>query len=114
MKLSKAIRAGAKLRPQGFNAFFVNFDNKGLCSCALGAAIEAVTFCEDHTDDSCLEVIDKNWPKIIPNERTLCPAFEWCLKGKGKPNKIQMISHLNDDHNWTREKIADWAEAQGL
>lgn len=105
VKLSEAIREGAKLRPQAFGAFFKNGG-----SCAEGAAAEAV---------GCAYNENARWePATHLNQHNLyrgvyaalvkapCPVAG-CVR---RPN----TAHLNDDHRWTREAIADWLEELGL
>ena len=89
MKLSKAIREGAKLRPQGFWRFFP--ENGVVKSCSLGAAFEA-TF--GHRDYS-------SWRDLLP----YYPELEGKL--------VDRIVHMNDVQLMTREQIADWVEEQG-
>lgn len=53
---------------------------------------------------------DLQW--LLPELRThvFCPAF---VRSDCEPlgeSIIDMIMHLNDDHRWTREQIADWLE----
>ena len=85
MKLSKAIRIGARIRPQGFGAYF----HVGR-SCALGAAFEGM----------------KGRPansigRLIWDELGISPRLH------------DRIVDLNDAQHWTREQIADWLEAEG-
>ena len=93
MKLSEAIRAGAKLRPQAFGWYF-----KDGGSCAIGAAYEARTgmvgFVDGASDVLCAV------PEILD-----APLF-WA------------ITEMNDLQRMTREQIADrveqWERKQGL
>ena len=98
LELAAAIAAGALRRPH--QAFGEYFDDHG-GSCALGAAYEgAYALPEDahmirprlHRIFDCLE-----------NVRRACPVG---CKKRLPLNAI--ILHLNDDHHWTREQIADW------
>lgn len=104
MKLSEAIRAGAKKRPQTFKAVFKNVPGLGVCSCALGAAYEAL---QGHTTpDSYWAGIEQVSNKKVLKQKVLCPVSNCVeLETTGK-----LIEHLNDDHWWTREAIADWLE----
>jgi hypothetical protein len=97
MRLSSAIRIGSRLRPQAFGHLI---SERG--SDAFGAAAEA---------SGCrLEDIELTWfdfyrkfPIIFKNCST-CPVCSInATVGK-------LIAHLNDDHRWTRECIADWVE----
>lgn len=42
MKLSEAIRIGSSIRPESHQERFIEVENRGLCSDAWGAAVEAV------------------------------------------------------------------------
>ena len=88
MKLSEAIRAGAKLRPQGFG--HTHRDGK---SCAVGAAYEAMT---GKTD----------WPR----DKTI---YEYVADASGVPLHVvrYKIAEMNDSRK-TREEIADWVERE--
>jgi hypothetical protein len=106
MKLSEAIREGAKLRPQAFHAFFI--DGR---SCALAAAIEVAagrSLDEEGEDITTLEVnrvIDEHFPLLWSEKNSHCPA---CERDPGILRST--VEHLNDTHRWTREQIADWVE----
>lgn len=113
MKLSEAIKEGAKLHPQTKCAFF---DGHG--TCALGAAYEAVKGkeglkqLEDMTNDqAALEVFDLFGMDDIP---VITPIDYY---GNGLPvtrDLSRIIMRLNDREEWTREQIADWLDTLGL
>jgi hypothetical protein len=115
MKLSEAIREGAKARPQAKGAFFKRAGrNKTLCSCALGAAYEGAT---GRALVGKSKVVMKELVGFFPqledtvpegflNGGTSLSAAEWKL--------AQLISVTNDRRGATREEIADGLEAQGL
>lgn len=84
LKLSTAIRIGAKIRHQCRGNYYVSGG-----SCALGAAKEAI----GAKDDSALQEA----MGISHKERTV-------LFG-------QIID--KNDGGWTRERIADWLESRG-
>lgn len=102
MKLSKAIREGAKLRPQGINFMF----NQGR-SCALGAALEGIGLPYYEFKYSAKDAVDR-FPVLAPFNSMPCPAVR-C--NETKPALYRIIAHLNDDHQWAREAIADWVES---
>ena len=86
MKLSAAIRIGAKLRPQ-CRAFYAEDG----ATCALGAAFEAITHRLPKMDDPELDsVLDPLAPTAVLRE----------------------VVTRNDDGQ-TREEIADWLESIG-
>lgn len=98
MKLSEAIRLGAAMKPQAFDAYF---DNGG--TCALGAAGDALG--DVHLDDN----IPNTWPKewSATEERIAKAGCPECGETKGVS---RIVPHLNDYHRWTRERIADFVE----
>lgn len=88
MKLSAAIRLGAKLRPQGFGGGFAR-DGTGT-SCALQAGAEAVT-------------------------GRLIPGVMGCSEALGIDDSMAFkIYIMNDVKYMSREQIADELERQGL
>lgn len=120
MKLSQAMREGAAKRPQCRDVFF-NKIRGVLCSCALGAAFEggglingaALTrrAVELHmgliAQFEGFETYDVNNSGMLPFP---CPSFS-CNE---RPAQLPEIAvHLNDEHNWSREQIADWLESIG-
>lgn len=91
LKLSDAIRIGARIRPQCRLDPFR--DGK---SCAIGAAYEGATGEYNEEMDMC-DIRDELrirgiWPLTLPTSA---------------------IWPLNDCERWSREQIADWLEAQG-
>jgi hypothetical protein len=110
MKFSEAIRLGATLRPQTRGEYFTP---GGRRSCALGAAIDAIGLelvpCDGLARDRDTgKLADFKWKYVWPQEwvavimhMTFCPA---CDVFVGEVRGI--ISHLNDKHRWTRERIA--------
>src|SRR3954466_1155323 len=102
-ELAEYIRAGSARGPQCFGSYF---DEKG-GSCALGAVYDAIyhlprqhgKLIPDHLERlfRCLDEVTKR-----------CP-HEGCKK---RLPLAPMLVHLNDDHVWTREQIADWLTAE--
>jgi hypothetical protein len=99
-ELAEFIRAGSSRGPQCFGSYF---DEKG-GSCALGAVYEGVyhlprehgKLVPDHLERlfRCLDEMTKR-----------CPDQHECKK---RLPLASMIVHLNDDHRWSREQIAEW------
>ena len=99
-ELAEFIRAGSSRGPQCFGSYF---DEKG-GSCALGAVYEGVyhlprehgKLVPDHLERlfRCLDEMTKR-----------CPDHHECKK---RLPLASMIVHLNDDHRWSREQIAEW------
>lgn len=88
MRLSEAIRLGAMLHPQCFERSYVANGRDVVASCALHAAVEAGYAMRG-----------------IVATGAQCPACGITYN----PNGLYcMVVHLNDEHRWTREAIADW------
>lgn len=111
MKLSEAIREGAKKRPQTFDSFFSwdydtdEGDRVCIGSCALGAAYEA-----------CVGSVSNYFP-----EQGVFDAISACVGidldqpiGPANMALWREITGRNDEDRHTREEIADWLEAEGL
>ena len=107
-ELAKAIRLGAARRPQCFGSYF---DDRG-GSCALGAAYDGMYELPKQEKEQgeivprhlerlfhCLEDVVKRCPERAVGEEIAC---------RKKLPLGSMIVHLNDDHGWTREQIAEW------
>lgn len=88
MLLSEAIRLGAMLKPQ---SFYPNLEDG---SCALMAAGDAVGIRTIwHAEDF--------WPWL--KRSCQCPACiaDFC-------HVTNLVTHLNDEHRWSREAIAHY------
>lgn len=130
MKLSEAIRLGAMLKPQAFGTQWETRLKAGWrgwllrqrenATCAFAAALDAhpcatklVPWTESRslrglvaTDGEFSEAL------ILPQEWQVIYEHRECPACHGYPeNVFNLISHLNDTHRWTRERIADWVEA---
>lgn len=93
MKLSEAIRLGAMMKPQAFEDYLDEGN-----TCAMGAALDAIGQLDsDHCDSEYFPLVDV--------AVTRCPI---CRLRTAAGNVSSTIFHLNDDHKWTRERIADW------
>lgn len=108
MKLSGLIRQGAAMRPQTQDVFF---DGRG--SCAWGAAIEAAhgtAYLEALAGDftPLAATIDIAFPDYHKTRRVQHPEQPY------KDALFLTIAELNDRFYWTRERIADWLESEGL
>jgi hypothetical protein len=102
-ELAAFIRAGAARREeQAFGDYF-----KGRhASCALGAAYEGMYRLPDNPDGT-RPTKDLEWFfDCLEGTIRRCPA-EGCRK---RLSLASILVHLNDDHRWTRERIAAWLE----
>jgi len=98
-ELADAILHGAESRPeQAFGDYFVGRQ----ASCALGAAYEGMYKLPRQVEGVRPLRLDRLFDCLEGTLRT-CP--EGCKKRVALGS---MILHLNDDHHWTRERIADW------
>jgi hypothetical protein len=128
MRLSEAIRLGAMLRPQcrgdlakTFRTGLLGlFGPKVTGSCALGAAFEAAECLVERrivqgspairgstTNGEHIANVVKipaEWYAIMYSSIS-CPECSTVEVG------FRLIPHLNDDHDWTRERIADFVQA---
>lgn len=97
MKLSEAIRLGAMLKPQAFGDY-----TDGIGTCAMGSAFEAIGITPNAEESAPAE-----WLAFLARDHA-CPV---CRRKQSGGDLIDgVIPHLNDDHRWTRERIADWVE----
>jgi hypothetical protein len=100
MRLSEAIRLGALLKPQAFHSLF-----KDGGSCALGAALDAIGLSD--LDDA--EVLLRHFPDVAAIGVILCPVCPAPqIVSRGRVDSV--VVHLNDQHGWTRERIATFVE----
>jgi hypothetical protein len=110
MKLSEAIRLGATMSRQAFNGR-VDDGNR----CALAAASEACGIPFREYVESCGTHRGVDYPAVGNTFGEICFIEAECpecgLKRlfSGWPF-LAIIYHLNDEHRWTREQIADFVE----
>jgi hypothetical protein len=97
-ELAEFIRAGADRRPD--QAFGDYYSGKN-ASCALGAAYEAMYRLPAEPGRPGR---DLDWFFDCLDTVKACPG-EGCKK---KLFLAAIIVHLNDDHRWSREQIANW------
>ena len=100
MRFSEAIRLGAMLKPQAFGETFT-----GTRTCAIGAAKDAVGALMSLFSSVAREY---GWPTEKELKELVCPTCRLAWPNRKTPG---VIAHLNDDHRWTREQIADWVES---
>ena len=98
-ELAQAILYGASVRPE--QAFGEYFEGRR-ASCALGAAYEGMYQLPRDAEGIRPRHLERLFDCLENTLRT-CP--EGCKK---RLALASMILHLNDDHHWTRERIAAW------
>src|SRR5262249_36274291 len=98
-ELAEAILSGAGQRPeQAFGSYYVG----RRASCALGAAYEGMYRLPADAEGVRPRDLGRLFD-CLENTLRRCP--EKCKKQLALG---AMILHLNDDHHWTRERIAAW------
>jgi hypothetical protein len=102
---SEPIREGAKLRPQCFDGGYS--DDMG-ATCAYIAGIEAVMG-DLSKDAMSMFGTYGTYPYLMDN--AVCPVHD-CRLAEFTDSRLSAIFHLNDDHKWTREQIADWLQSE--
>jgi hypothetical protein len=111
MKLSEAILAGARLRPQTRHSYFSDPSDGPVGSCALGAAYEAVTGQADlDTDDAEFEQGPFGITDLFGIEHTARIVYP--VNG-ARPLVHRVVTLLNDEDGWSREAIAAYLAEQG-
>jgi hypothetical protein len=100
MKLSEAIRMNGMMREQGFGGDSISSLQ---APCALGGALQSVGKQQARSDDN-YPMVARTWPWSRNDKAQVftCPA---CPKQTLAAN---LVWHLNDNHFWTRSRIADW------
>lgn len=126
MKLSEAMRIGAAKRPQCRGVYF-GYPNREILTpdlepppvknCAIGAALEGAGKITDLYDVTAVEYpLDEKLAEFgVPFDASmLCPVHECEANIYNRDSTLSnTIFHLNDDHFWTREAIADWLASLG-
>ena len=120
MKLSEAIREGAKLLPQQTrHAFFERSGNECVASSAWGAAYHA----EFGLDTAWMDVASM-WRKLVrafPETRCAIRLPDGMIRAQKKPDQASgsgsvefVIDYLQVQAGWTREQIADYLDTQAV
>ena len=114
MKLSEAIRIGSKIRPQAYYQLYATTE-VGQCSCAAGAALEAVKpkFAESVFK---LTNVDEYLGMAEADKASdeVCKLFPQLLNPtKHFTSLYTNIQYRNDVLKHSREEIAEWLESIG-
>lgn len=94
-RVANAMRLGAKKHPQAFGTFRQRTGGKVVATCAIGAVLEVLKG-QRLSEIGYWALFKVTMSRPCPDLR--CEKDSYC------------ISHLNDDHRWTREQIADHIE----
>lgn len=107
MKLSDAILLGSTMRPQIHGRL-----SDGVGTCAMGAAFDGVGILDVIMSYrfEWKDLIESQFPGAYSDRKYSCPC-----EGSARRTECSalrsltwMVVHLNDDHFWTRERIASW------
>lgn len=119
MRFSEAIRLGAMNEPQCKGSFHMEVSYPAgpgevlkiprvisTASCALGSAMKAVGIAADLSPCEIVEALALHFgrPLLRSILEAPCPV---CGVASRSYNSV---AHLNNKHDWTRERIADWVE----
>lgn len=105
-ELAKAIRLGAARRPQCFGSYF---DERG-GPCALGAAYDGMYELPRQVRKPG-EIVPRHLERLFTCLEDVVKRCPETADGAACRKRLPlgaMIVHLNDDHGWTREQIAEW------
>ncbi len=111
--LATRMREGSRKAPQGFEDYYDRLTG-GVCALAA-VALETGTFAvlsDLEEGDIVDEILERSYPSLL--ERFVpCPAPDCDGFERDGQRLRELIAHLNDEHRWTREAIADWLESIG-
>lgn len=114
MRLSEGMFLGSAIHPQGFGALAAYDKGGTVRTCALGAALVAVGAINKDGEivggriRAC--IYQQLWPEIAGIDEVKCPVCPSFARNQDSNLAVvNMITHLNDNHRWSREKIAEWA-----
>jgi hypothetical protein len=103
LKLSEALRLGSLTTKQGFNRLQGPAPDE---FCAIGTIVHVLGM-----DDVSGQIPARRHTQLHLGVSAACD----CVRPSVHPSTVWYVTeHLNDFHRWTREKIADWLESQGL
>jgi len=110
VELSEAIREGAKMvGPQLVGLLFGNHKDPQSGGCAMGAALTrryGWQYVREHPAGTMYRLAAVEWPVMETIKEAPCG----CESHEYGPYLVGAVVHLNNDHQWTREAIAEWVE----
>lgn len=128
LTISQAIRIGSLIHPQCFGATrnkvrggLLKLFRETEATCAWGAAHEAggtqiieVKITEDFIPFRGYAPLNAGETVLAyqtpPEWSPVARRWDICPKCRKEDYVERLIAHLNDDHRWRRELIADWVE----
>jgi hypothetical protein len=104
MKLSDAIREGGRGIRQSFDGFIEYKENGDVVqACAMGMAL---IVCGYDWPEHLHQAIERRWPWVFTRRDDLR-----CTQCKSlHPRVYDAVIHLNDEHLWPPERIAQWVQ----
>lgn len=116
MRLSDAIRVGCGMNPPARHVI----KRLNGSTCVWGAAAEGAGLEIPHQEFCMMEPVDilggalkRLWPMAFAeweDAELYCPVIDHDYFG----SITDLIVHLNDEHRWSREKIAGWLDESML
>ena len=110
MRTSEAIIRGCEVCPRKATSYYIREGDSYVSACVLGAAaigmlgLEGVSLNELRRKASEI--------RVSLEQQALCP--EGCSFGTVSVTVGTIMVHLNDSHDWSRERIAEWLKERGL
>ena len=125
LKPSEAMRIGILLYPEQAFVEMVSADGKRACALGTieaGYGIKDTTiFFPNHPGNIVHRLKLPERPGDPIETRNASGRFNWFVPCPVHGCRVaalvgghSVVAHLNDFHKWTRERIADWLEGQGL
>lgn len=118
MLLSEAMRLGAMMKP-GCRGDLEKRNRSGIVlrTCALGAALDAIGLMDGRPEEADFYLDSpEEWSDLIVAE-VGCPAMRCRCENRVRGvleryhgAVTDVIWHLNDEHRWSRTRIADWVK----
>jgi len=115
MLLSQAMRSGARMHPQFRGGYGGYLADGTRATCAFAAAVEAAGLPLGPPYGSVRPLrgtAPAAYSVEVPEEEWAVLFFSVPCPECGEVKQVQyIVPNLNDDHGWTRERIADWVES---
>lgn len=121
IKPSEAIRLGSLTTRQAFGSTVADVNTPMMATCAIGAMYVGLGWVPGSriSPSPTVDVVNPLLSKAF--DEGSCPADTSChilqrvkREAMGNLTLHRVVVHLNDQHSWRREDIADWLEGQGL
>lgn len=125
MMLSEAIRLGGMSNLQGYGSMMIDHGNGDVRTCAMGGAALASGFevpSRTYMDQGTyvfregyheqIDVLCWELRQQYPELNDIVGQCKDCNLGlqSEETTLLSRIVHLNDNHHWSRTKIADWVQ----